>query len=241
MSSPIDLSEFQQEILDSEEVRQLVWKELGEKKAPKKWKSFQKGEELDDLYTLLVDNKWSTGIGEMVDAINGAAPDNDTFQIEIWRLVSAYWIRANEFDDIGYFRTQEEAYDYASMEFSSFIDELNERQQDEEEDDGWEKIASADDDVSQELLEWAGLDKIWDKYYLGEFERFQDLAKRSDHLIIEGEEWGGDTPGLSGVWQTAKTDNGEALKEELRNLIVELIWENRKQIHQYRKEFGNKG
>lgn len=241
MSSPIDLSEFQQEILDSEEVRQLVWKELGEKKAPKKWEAFQKGEELDDLYTLLVDNKWSTGIGEMVDAINGAAPDNDTFQIEIWRLVSAYWIRANEFDDIGYFRTQEEAYDYACMEFSSFIDELNERQQDEEEDDGWEKIASADDDVSQELLEWAGLDKIWDKYYLAEFERFQDLAKRSDHFIIEGEEWGGDTPGLSGVWQTAKTDNGEALKEELRNLIAELIWENRQQIHEYRKEFGNKG
>ena len=241
MSSPIDLSEFQQEILDSEEVCQLVWKELGEKKAPKKWKSFQKGEELDDLYTLLEDNKCSTGIGEMVDAIDGAAPDNDTFQIEIWRLVSAYWIRANEFDDIGYFRTQEEAYDYASMEFSSFIDELNERQQDEEEDDGWEKIASADDDVSQELLEWSGLDKIWDKYYLGEFEQFQDLAKRSDHFIIEGEEWGGETPGLSGVWQTAKTDNGEALKEELRNLIAELIWENRMQIHQYKEEIGNKG
>ncbi|MCX8494214.1 MAG: hypothetical protein ORN23_08305 [Chthoniobacterales bacterium] len=110
-----------------------------------------------------------------------------------------------------------------------------------EEDDGWEEIASADDDVSQELLDWAGLDKIWDQYYLCEFERFQDLAERSDHLVIEGEEWGGETPGISGVWQTAKTDNDEALKEELRDLVAELIWENRKQIHEYKKEFGKKG
>ena len=236
MSEPIELSDFQQEILSSEEVRQLVWKELGEKIAPKKWESFQKGEDLDELFALLEDNKWVNGIGEMVDAIDGAAPDNDTFQIEIWRLVSAYWIRANEFDDIGYFRTQEEADDYAGDYFCSYVDELNERDQDE--DDGWEEIASADDDVSQELLDWAGLDKIWDQYYLSEFEQFQDLAKRSDHLIIEGEEWGGETPGISGVWQTAKTDIPDQLKSDLRSLIAELIWENRKQIHQYRKEFG---
>ena len=239
MSSPVELSDFQQDILASEEVHQLVWKEFGEKIAPKKWESFQKGEDLEDLFTLLEDNKWSTGIGEMVDAIDGAAPDNDTFQIEIWRLVTAYWIRANEFDDIGYFRTQEEAYDYASIEFSSFIEELQQREQ--EEADGWEEIATADDDVSNELLDWAGLDKIWDKYYLCEFEQFQDLAERSAHISISGKQWGGEVPGLSGVWQTAKTDNDEALKEELRDLVAELIWENRQQIHLYRKEFGKKG
>ena len=110
-----------------------------------------------------------------------------------------------------------------------------------EEDDGWEEIASADDDVSQELLDWAGLDKIWDQYYLCEFERFQDLAERSDHLIIEGEEWGGETPGLSGSWQTAKTDSDEVLKAELHDLVAVLVWENRQQIHQYRKKFGKKG
>ena len=238
MTKPKDISEFKDSILASEEILALVKKELG-KDADEKWAAFQRGETLDDLYDLLGDNKGEPGIGEMVDSIDGAAPDNDTFQIEIWRLGPAYWIRANEFDDIGYFRTQEEAYDYASMEFSGFIDELNERQEDE--DDGWEEIASADDDVSQELLEWAGLDKIWDKYSLGEFETFQDLAKKSDHLIICGEEWGGEVPRLSGVWQTAKTDNEVALKDGLRDLIAELIWENRKQIHEYRKEFGEKG
>ena len=78
MSEPIELSDFQQEILSSEEVRQLVWKELGEKIAPKKWESFQKGDDLDELFALLEDNTWVNGIGEMVDAIDGAAPDNDT-------------------------------------------------------------------------------------------------------------------------------------------------------------------
>jgi hypothetical protein len=238
MSDPRDISEFKDAILASEEIHALVKEELGNE-SDEKWAAFQRRENLDALYDLISDN--GTCFGEEVGGFEGAAPDNDTFPITIWRVGPLFFVTAPEFDDIGYFRTQEEAYDYASMEFSSFIDELNERQQDEEEDDGWEKIASADDDVSQELLEWSGLDKIWDKYYLGEFEQFQDLAKRSDHFIIEGEEWGGETPGLSGVWQTAKTDNGEALKEELRNLIAELIWENRMQIHQYKEEIGNKG
>ena len=237
MNGPKDISEFKDAILASKEIHSLVKKELG-KEADDKWTAFQKGENLDDLYDLLGDNRSEPGIGEMVDAIDGAAPDNDIFQIEIWRLVTAYWIRANEFDDIGYFPTQEEAYDYAIMEFSSFIDELNER---EHEDDGWEEIASADDDVSRELLEWAGLEAVWGKYYLSEFERFQDLAKKSDHLIIEGEQWGGETPGLSGVWQTAKTDNQDTLKDDLRDLVAGLIWENRQQIHKYRGEFGKTG
>jgi len=239
MSDPVDIESFLPDLLASEEVKSIIWKEYGKKEAPKKWETFQKGEEIDELYDLLENNKCNSDFGEMVDAIDGAAPDNDIFQIEIWRLVTAYWIRANEFDDIGYFRTQEEAYDYASTEFSSFIDELNERQK--EEDEGWEEIASADDDVSQELLEWAGLDAVWYKYYLSEFERFQDLAEKSDHLIIEGEQWGGETPGLSGSWQTAKTDNQHALKDDLRVLIAGLIWENRQQIHKYRNEFGKTG
>jgi hypothetical protein len=233
MSRPQDISEFKDSILASEDIHALVKEELG-KEADEKWAAFQRGENLDDLYDLISDN--GTCFGEEVGGFEGAAPDNDTFPISIWRVGPLFFVTANEFDDLKYFGSLKDADDYAGDYFSSFIEELNERMK--EEDDGWEEIASADDDVSQELLEWAGLDRIWDKYHLRELENFQDLAKRSDHFIIEGEEWGGDTPGLSGVWQTAKTDNGEALKEELRNLIAELIWENRQQIHQYSKEFG---
>jgi hypothetical protein len=236
MASPKDISDFQESILASEEIHAFVQKELG-KQADEKWAAFQRGENLDDLYELISDN--GSCFGEEVGGFDGAAPDNDVFQITIWRVGPLFFVTANEFDDLKYFGSLKDADDYAGDYFSSFIEELKEREQ--EEDDGWEEIASADDDVSQELLDWAGLDKISDQYYLCEFERFQDLAKRSDHLIIEGEAWGGETPGISGVWQTAKTDNPDQLKSDLRDLIAELIRENRSQIHQYRKEFGENG
>ena len=236
MSDPRAISEFKEAILVSEEIHDLVKKKLGNQ-ADEKWAAFQRGENLNDLYELISDN--GSCFGEEVGGFDGAAPDNDVFQITIWRVGPLFFVTANEFDPLKYFGSLKEADDYAGDFFCSYVDELNEREQ--EEDDGWEEIASADDDVSQELLDWAGLEAVWDKYYLREFERFQDLAKKSDHLIIEGEEWGGETPGLSGVWQTAKTDNDEALKEDLRGLVAGLIWENRQQIHQYRKEFGQKG
>jgi len=236
MNIPKAISEFKDAILASEEIHDLVKRELG-KQADEKWAAFQRGKDLDDLYDLISDN--GTCFGEEVGGFEGAAPDNDTFPITIWRVGPLFFVTAPEFDDLKYFGGLKEADDYAGYYFSSFIDELNAREQ--EEDDGWEEIASVDDDVSQELLEWAGLEAVWDKYYLREFERFQDLAKTSDHLIIEGEEWGGETPGLSGVWQTAKTDNQDTLKDDLRGLVAGLIWENRQQIHQYRKEFGKTG
>ena len=180
MTKPKDISEFKDSILASEEILALVKKELG-KDADEKWAAFQRGETLDDLYDLIADCD-----GEEVTEFRGAAPDNDTFPITVLRVGPVFFVTANEFDTLKYFGTAKEADDYAWDYFSSYIDTLNER--DEEEEDGWEKIASADDDVSQELLEWAGLEAVWDKYYLSEFERFQDLAEKSDHLIIEGEE-----------------------------------------------------
>ena len=236
MSGPRDISEFKDAILASEEIHAFVKEELG-KEADEKWSAFHRGEELEDLYDLIGDN--GICVGEVVAELEGAAPYNDTFSIDIWRIGPLYFISANEFDSLKYFGSAKEAEDYAGDYFCSYIDELNERNQ--EEDDGWEEIASADDDVSRELLEWAGLEAVWDKYYLREFERFQDLAKKSDHLIIEGEQWGGETPGLSGVWQTAKTDNQDALKDDLRGLVASFIWENRQQIYQYRNEFGQTG
>ena len=234
MSDPRDISEFKGAILASEEIHDLVKKELGEQ-AYEKWAVFQRGENLDDLYELISDN--ATEYGEELDELEGAGPEDDVFPITVWKIGPLYLITAPEFEPLKYFGSSKEALDYAGNYFSGYIDALIERQMNE----GYEEIASADDDVSQELLDWAGLDKIWDKYYLEEFDRFQDLAERSDHISISGKEWGGEVPGLSGVWQTAKTDNETALKKDLRGLVAELIWENRKQIHQYRKDFGANG
>jgi len=234
--NPKDISEFKDAILASEEIHALVQKELG-KDADEKWAAFQRGESLDDLYELISDNE--TCYGEVAGEFEGAAPDNDTFAIQTWRLGPLYFVTANEFAPLKYFGSSKEAEDYAWEDFSGYVEALNEREQeeDDEEDDGWTEIASADDDVSAELLDWSGLKKIWKQYHLRNFDRFQDLANRSKHIIISRDRWGGDSPGLSGVWQTATTDNEADLRKDLRALVAKLIWENRKQVHDYRKKF----
>ncbi len=236
MSTPKDISEFKDAILASGEIHALVQKELG-KEADGKWAAFQRGERLEDLHDLISDT--GTCYGEIVGELEGAAPDNDTFAIQIWKIGPLFFVTANEFDPLEYFGSLKVAEDYAGVYFGSYIDALNEREQ--EEDDGWTEIASADDDVSAELLDWSGLEKIWKQYHLGEFDRFQDLADRSKHISISGEQWGGDTPGLSGVWQTAKTDNETDLEKDLRSLVAGLIWQNRKQIHQYKHQSKKAG
>ena len=126
MSSPNELSAFEQALPASEEVRGLVWNEYGKTKAPKRWEAFQEGENPDDFYALLEER-----IGELgqnrVDVIKAAAPDHDTFEIEIWKVGPVYLIKANEFGEIGYFGTKDEAYDHAWENFSGYIEALAER------------------------------------------------------------------------------------------------------------------
>lgn len=114
-------------------------------------------------------------------------------------------------------------------------DQVEDEEADEEEDDGWMEIALGDDNISVELLDWSGLQAVWKKYSLREFESFQSLAVRARHLWIESEGWGGDAPGLSGSWKRAKTDDEKSLRQELRTLVAKLIWQNRSQIHYYGK------
>jgi hypothetical protein len=90
--------------------------------------------------------------------------------------------------------------------------------------DGVEEIAAGDDNISTELLEWSGLDAIWEKYYLSNYVDFMDWAAQADNIEITHENWGGDAPGVSGVWMTATTTDAEALKQELRHLVAKLIW-----------------
>jgi len=232
MSSPKDISEFKDAILASDEIHALVQKALRED-ADEKWAAFQGMGSLNELYDVISDNR--ADYGDVVIELEGAGPDSDTFPIQIWRIGPLFFITANEFDPLEYFGSLKEAETYARSYFGPYIDALTERQQEEE--DGWEEIASADDDVSGELLEWSGLGKIWNQYHLGEFVRFQNLANRSQHIFISRDQWGGDAPGLSGVWQTAKTDNDTHLRKDLRGLVAKLIWENRKQIHEYRAKF----
>jgi hypothetical protein len=102
--------------------------------------------------------------------------------------------------------------------------------------DGVVEIASGDDDISEDLLDWSGLNAIWKKYRLNDYELFMDLTAQSDHIDIAHKSWGGDAPGISGVWMTASTKDEESLKKDMRDLVAKLIWENRRDI---RKKLKN--
>jgi hypothetical protein len=71
----------------------------------------------------------------VVEEIDGAAPYNDTFAIQILKAGPLFWIRANEFDDICYFDSLEDARSCVYDEFEGFINELAERQRGENKDE----------------------------------------------------------------------------------------------------------
>lgn len=55
------------------------------------------------------------------ETLNGRN-DDDVFDIEIMEFHGIFWIRANEFDDIGYFNDLANAVAYANNEYESYID-----------------------------------------------------------------------------------------------------------------------
>jgi hypothetical protein len=129
MQEPKPLQEFKAVLLKSKAIKKLITQHYG-LEAKERLKQFKAGE-MDDLLDLIEDYKFEMS-GSPVETIDGAAPDDDVFQIELWAVGPVYCIRANEFDNIGYFSSLEEARSYAECEFDGFISELADRGQDEE-------------------------------------------------------------------------------------------------------------
>jgi len=96
----------------------------------------------------------------------------------------------------------------------------------------WITIASADDDViSGELLQWSGLEDVWDEYDLNRYYDFlKDVVEYCSCVDIDCEDWDDDIPGRSGVWHKVQTDNPEQLKTELRSQLALRLWNKRRQI-----------
>jgi hypothetical protein len=162
MTEPKELSAFTPQLLASEEIRAYAKKEWGEA-FQDKWAAFERGESLDDLYELVSEAKWSE-ICEDAGGFEGAAPDNDTFSINISRIGSVFFVSACEFEDIEYFGSAAEADEYARDFFSSWVEELAERNAfyeiDDEKDD-FTLVAKGDDWPE----EWSGwLEPLVEKY-----------------------------------------------------------------------------
>jgi ABC-type glycerol-3-phosphate transport system substrate-binding protein len=128
LTQPQPLSTFKDQLLQSGDIQKLIAEEYGPE-ADAAIGRFRAGED-GDLWDLIEDNKQEIS-GSPVEVIDAAAPDDDIFGIEIWSTGPVFWIRANEFDDIGYFPSLPEARAYAEVEFESLIAELSEREEEE--------------------------------------------------------------------------------------------------------------
>jgi hypothetical protein len=88
-----------------------------------------------------------------------------------------------------------------------------------------EEIASADDgEIGGELLDWSGLSKIWNEQGLaGDYDFLRDVAEHCASIGISTEQWGGDAPGLSGVWYTVSTRDPDQLRSEMLSRVQQLF------------------
>jgi len=88
-----------------------------------------------------------------------------------------------------------------------------------------EEIASADDgEIGGELLDWSGLSKMWNEQGLsGDYDFLRDVAEHCASIDISTEPWGGDAPGLSGVWYTVSTRDPDQLRREMLSRVQQLF------------------
>lgn len=125
MTNPAPLSAFKDQFLESREIQKLIAENFGDQ-AGAAIERFKSGD-AEELWDLIEDNKQEIS-NFPEETIEAAGPEYDVFEIEIWSTGPVAWIRANEYDDIGYFPSLTEARAYAEMEFEGPISELLERE-----------------------------------------------------------------------------------------------------------------
>ena len=129
MTDPRPLTEFREALLASPPIRQLIAEHCGED-ADELIAQIRNGD-LGEFEDLFEDNKIDLA-GEPAEALEGAAPYDNTFPIVIWKVGPVFWVSASEFDDSGYFGSLREASSWAGFEYGGFILALAEREADEE-------------------------------------------------------------------------------------------------------------
>jgi hypothetical protein len=94
-----------------------------------------------------------------------------------------------------------------------------------------QEIASADDgEIGGELLDWSGLSKLWNEQGLArDYDFLRDVAEHCGSIDISTEQWGGDAPGLSGVWYTVSTRDPDHLRSEMMTRVLQLFDQSKSQ------------
>jgi hypothetical protein len=103
MTQPQPLSTFKDLLLQSGDIQKLIAGEYGPESDAAIGR-FRSGDD-SDLWDLIENYKYET-FGKLVKRIR--ARGSEPFNVEIWSLGPVFWIRANEFDDIGYFASRQD-------------------------------------------------------------------------------------------------------------------------------------
>jgi len=141
MSKPQDTTAFKGPILESTEIRALLTAHLagqrpeveqddGRDIVQEALDSFRSGEDRWDVSGILDEEE-----GDFCDSIEALGREYERFEIEIYQVGPIYRIRANEFDDIKWFGSEQEAIDHAREEFAPYIEALE-----ESEDEDWDDL-----------------------------------------------------------------------------------------------------
>lgn len=93
--------------------------------------------ELEDA----IDNDYAYGA-----SIPARGAEGDTIEVRIFSFGGLYWISVNEFDDIGYFTSEQAALDYAHVEYEDLINADDDEEYDEDEDEEEEEDEEQDDE-----------------------------------------------------------------------------------------------
>jgi hypothetical protein len=118
MTSPKPLDQFMKVLLASPVVQEFINERFG-KESTAKLAQFQSGD-TNELHDLLINNKQ-----EIAGFPEETHQSSDGFDVELWKLGPVFWLRANEFDDMGYFESLTAARDYAEEQFGP-LDETDE-------------------------------------------------------------------------------------------------------------------
>lgn len=122
----IEIESFYQELIKDETVQEALKNELGIKTSNNIIKQFNNGVTYNDIHEDFED--------VIINCIEENAVVEDTltgiggygeFPIEILNFGPLYWISAQDFDQIKYFKTFEDAYACAEFEYESFLNNDN--------------------------------------------------------------------------------------------------------------------
>lgn len=90
--------------------------------------------------------------------------------------------------------------------------------------DGWRRIFIADEEsVIYQILEWAELLEFWQEKeeFFSSHNFVSDVLKNCPSADVESDEWDEGIPGRSGIRHTIYTNNAEALRQEIRAIVIE--------------------